>query len=261
MRIEIGGISINYECIGSGAPVLLLHGWGADIAAMMPIANEVARLGKMAVCVDFPGFGKSDLPPAAWGVREYADTTKALIDKLGIRGCDLVCHSFGGRVTIMLAAEDETLFKRLVLVDAAGIRPKRTIKYYIKTYSYKLAKRLVRIKLVNKAFRLDSKIKSAGSDEYKSLSGVMRETFVKVVNLDLTDKLDKIKNETLLIWGGKRHRNTALYGEANGEENRASRSGGYRECGAFQLCGRLSAFLLHSRYNAYGLTEVLRWRY
>lgn len=201
MRIEIGGISINYECIGSGAPVLLLHGWGADIAAMMPIANEVARLGKMAVCVDFPGFGKSDLPPAAWGVREYADTTKALIDKLGIRGCDLVCHSFGGRVTIMLAAEDETLFKRLVLVDAAGIRPKRTIKYYIKTYSYKLAKRLARIKLVNKAFRLDSKIKSAGSDEYKSLSGVMRETFVKVVNLDLTDKLDKIKNETLLIWG------------------------------------------------------------
>ncbi len=201
MHIEIGGISINYECIGSGAPVLLLHGWGADIAAMMPIANEVARLGKMAVCVDFPGFGKSDLPPAAWGVREYADTTKALIDKLGIRGCDLVCHSFGGRVTIMLAAEDETLFKRLVLVDAAGIRPKRTIKYYIKTYSYKLAKRLVRIKLVNKAFRLDSKIKSAGSDEYKSLSGVMRETFVKVVNLDLTDKLDKIKNETLLIWG------------------------------------------------------------
>lgn len=201
MRIEIGGISINYECIGSGAPVLLLHGWGADIAAMMPIANEVARLGKMAVCVDFPGFGKSDLPPAAWGVREYADTTKALIDKLGIRGCDLVCHSFGGRVTIMLAAEDETLFKRLVLVDAAGIRPKRTIKYYIKTYSYKLAKRLARIKLVNKAFRLDEKIKSAGSDEYKSLSGVMRETFVKVVNLDLTDKLDKIKNETLLIWG------------------------------------------------------------
>lgn len=201
MRIEIGGISINYECIGSGAPVLLLHGWGADIAAMMPIANEVARLGKMAVCVDFPGFGKSDLPPAAWGVREYADTTKALIDKLGIRGCDLVCHSFGGRVTIMLAAEDETLFKRLVLVDAAGIRPKRTIKYYIKTYSYKLAKRLARIKLVNKAFRLDLKIKSAGSDEYKSLSGVMRETFVKVVNLDLTDKLDKIKNETLLIWG------------------------------------------------------------
>ena len=201
MRIEIGGISINYECIGSGAPVLLLHGWGADIAAMMPIANEVARLGKMAVCVDFPGFGKRDLPPAAWGVREYADTTKALIDKLGIRGCDLVCHSFGGRVTIMLAAEDETLFKRLVLVDAAGIRPKRTIKYYIKTYSYKLAKRLARIKLVNKAFRLDAKIKSAGSDEYKSLSGVMRETFVKVVNLDLTDKLDKIKNETLLIWG------------------------------------------------------------
>lgn len=201
MRIEIGGISINYECIGSGAPVLLLHGWGADIAAMMPIANEVARLGKMAVCVDFPGFGKSDLPPAAWGVREYADTTKALIDKLGIRGCDLVCHSFGGRVTIMLAAEDETLFKRLVLVDAAGIRPKRTIKYYIKTYSYKLARRLARIKLVNKAFRLDSKIKSAGSDEYKSLSGVMRETFVKVVNLDLTDKLDKIKNETLIIWG------------------------------------------------------------
>ena len=31
----------------------------------------------------------------------------------------------------------------------------------------------------------------------------MRETFVKVVNLDLTELLDKIRNETLLIWGSE----------------------------------------------------------
>lgn len=203
LYINIDGININYERIGSGKPVLLLHGWMAGIDTMRPIAAHLVKLGREAVMLDFPGMGISEPPPAPWGVPEYAEITRKFISILGLEGCDLICHSFGGRVTIMLASAEPDLFGKLILIDAAGPRPKRSLVYYLKTYSYKLAKKAAKVSVFNRMFNLDQKIKKAGSDDYKSLSGVMRETFVKVVNLDLTELLDKIRNETLLIWGSE----------------------------------------------------------
>ncbi|MBR0026729.1 MAG: alpha/beta hydrolase [Clostridia bacterium] len=201
MKTVIDGIQLNYERRGEGSPVLLLHGWGANIAAMKPIADCVISLGYEAVSLDFPGFGESPEPPAAWGVPEYAKVTRAFIEEQGIRGCDVICHSFGGRVTILLASEDEKLFNRLVLVDAAGVRPKRGLRYYIRTYKYKLGKHLKKIKLFDRMFRLSKRQKNAGSEDYRALSDSMKGTFVRVVNLDLAPKLKEIKNETLIIWG------------------------------------------------------------
>ena len=72
MTIEINGAQLHYQRQGSGKPVLLLHGWGANIQAMAPIANCLVRLGRAAVRLDFPGFGESPEPPGPWGVPEYA---------------------------------------------------------------------------------------------------------------------------------------------------------------------------------------------
>jgi len=210
MQITINDMQITYDIRGQGDPVLLLHGWGACIDAMLPIANCIVSCGMQAITLDFPGFGKSDPPPVPWGVREYADFVKEFIRALNLPTVDVVCHSFGGRVTILLAGEDPALFRRLVLVDAAGIRPKRSLKYYIRTYTYKIGKRLGKIKFLDRLFHITEKQKKAGSEEYRALSGVMRSTFVKVVNLDLTDKLAKIPHPTLLIWGSE-DQDTPLY--------------------------------------------------
>lgn len=210
MQTQINGLTIEYEREGTGKPVLLLHGWGACIDAMRPIANHLVKIGREAVTLDFPGFGKSDAPQTPWRVSDYASLTRAFIEKMGIEGCDLVCHSFGGRVTIQLAAADKNLFGKLILVDAAGVRPRRGLKYYIKIYSYKLVKKLSRVPFLSTLFGLEKRMQKAGSSDYRSLSGAMRGTFVNVVNEDLTHLLSQIENETLLIWG-ENDQDTPLY--------------------------------------------------
>lgn len=201
MQVTIDGLKIEYEVIGTGDPVLLLHGWGANMDTMRPIAEHFTKLGKRAVMMDFPGFGKSDVPNAPIDMLKYASITRQFIELNNLRGADCICHSFGGRVAIILASEDSSLFDKLILIDAAGIKPKRRIGYYYRVYAYKLGRNLSRCVFANKLLHLDDKLKNAGSDDYKALNGSMRETFKNVVNLDLSDKLDKIQNETLLIWG------------------------------------------------------------
>lgn len=210
MFVSIGDMKIHCDVRGEGAPVLLLHGWGANIEAMLPIANCVAAMGKKAITPEFPGFGESAPPKEVWGVPEYANCIRQLIEQMELVGADVVCHSFGGRVTIWLASHEPKLFRRIVLVDAAGVRPKRGLKYYVRTYSYKLGKRLARVDWINRALKLEVKQQNAGSEEYRALNGVMRGTFVKVVNQDLTDRLQYIKNPTLLIWG-ENDQDTPLY--------------------------------------------------
>ncbi|HWQ59090.1 MAG TPA: alpha/beta hydrolase [Clostridia bacterium] len=204
MRTEIGGVHIEYERVGAGKPVLILHGWGASMEAVRPIANCLTGLGREAILLDFPGFGNSQEPPEPWGVPEYAVLTREFMRRLGIEGCDVACHSFGGRVTIYLTSEEPKIFDRLVLVDAAGIRPRRGLGYYARVLAYKLGKKLAGIGPLERAFKLTEKQRGAGSADYRALkSDVMRATFVKVVNLDLTDRLSQIENETLLVWGDR----------------------------------------------------------
>ncbi len=201
MRMTIDGTTLNYERTGIGPPVLLLHGWGASIQVMKPVARYLAGIGREAVSLDFPGFGESPPPPAAWGVPEYAALTRRFIEELNLEKPDVIAHSFGGRVTIYLAGEDPDLFGKLVLVDAAGIRPKRSLGYYVRVYRYKLGKRLAKNAFFDRAFGLSERMKTAGSADYRALSGVMRESFVRIVNLDLARRLKSIRNETLLVWG------------------------------------------------------------
>lgn len=201
MEATVGGIKINYERIGSGKPVLLLHGWGANLETMRSLADHIASINREAVLMDFPASGKSGALKAPWEIEDYADNTMEFIRQIGIEGCDVLGHSFGCRVTIVLAAGHPELFGKIIMTGAAGILPKRGIKYYFRVYCYKLVKWLSKCGLINRVFRLDEKRKNAGSEDYRQLDETMKATFVRVVNKDLTPLLDKIQNETLLIWG------------------------------------------------------------
>ena len=204
MIIEIDGAKINYEVMGKGKPVILLHGWGANIDAMAPIWMTLKEKYKIYV-LDFPGeSGKSSLPPVPWGVPEYGEMVKKFIDGLEIKKPSVIAHSFGGRVTIYLASKYKDLFDKIVLTDAAGVKPKTTMKKKLKKLMFKCGKFVIRtFTPVNK---LDDKMKKYrdkhSSPDYKALkSDVMRETFKKVISLDLSGNLKEITRPTLLMWG------------------------------------------------------------
>ncbi len=207
----IHGIRIHYEISGEGSPVLVLHGWGATLEAVQPIINAVVSLGMRAVALEFPGFGESGDPPRPFSVAEYAAVTKAFMQELALEKPDVVCHSFGGRVTIYLAGEEPSLFSRLVLIDAAGIRPRRGLRYYIRTLTYKAGKQLAKMQWFDRISHFSEKRANAGSADYRALkTDTMRATFIKVVNQDLSARLPRIANPTLIIWGSE-DTSTPLY--------------------------------------------------
>ena len=227
MEMHISGVNIHYELAGSGAKrVVLLHGWGCSTELMKPVADALSA-DMTVLSVDFPAHGKSTQPPEPWGVPEFAACLKELLIKLNFLPCSVIAHSFGGRVTIELASADEKLFDRIILTGAAGIRKQADGKASKKTTTYKKLKSLVELSRKLHIFGdlpdkwQEALIQKYGSKDYASLSPEMRKTFVKVVNYDQSDKLAKIKNSTLLVWGDKdtetplwmNGEETVLYGE------------------------------------------------
>lgn len=205
MEINVSGLKTNVQITGSGEPVLLLHGWGAQIESFAPVIFALEKYRRV-IAVDLPGFGKSEAPAVPWTVGDYMEFTLALMEALDLPKTDVLCHSFGGRVTILLAAKHPEKIGKIVFVDSAGVRPRRSAKYYAKIYSYKIAKRIAKSEKFSaflKTFGIDVKkrVKNAGSSDYKQLPDGMKKTFVNVVNEDLSPYLNKIKSPSLLIWG------------------------------------------------------------
>lgn len=204
MYIKLRNLNINYLVEGhnDGNTILLLHGWGANIETFNPIIERLSKKFKV-YALDLPGFGKSQKPPKEYTVEDYSKVVLEFINTLHLKNVTLIGHSFGGRVIIKLVGKLGYVPNKIVLVDSAGIRPKRNINYYIKVYLYKFVRKFSKYILgKEKSEELIKKYREKnGSEDYKNSDEVMREIFKKVVNEDLKKYLSNIKVPTLLMWG------------------------------------------------------------
>lgn len=201
--ITVRGVRLHYTDSQEGAhTIILMHGWGCDHTTLASVERVALQCGYRVINVDFPGFGRSQEPSEVWGVEAYTAQIEDFIKELGITNPTLLGHSFGGRVGILYASRHDDV-NALILVDAAGIKPNRTLKYYWKVYTFKAMKRLMYLFYgrKNAEKRLDARRVKAGSSDYASASPMMRRILSRVVNEDLTDRLPHIKAPTLLIWG------------------------------------------------------------
>tara|TARA_R110000868_G_scaffold306734_4_gene568166 strand:- start:35760 stop:36551 length:792 start_codon:yes stop_codon:yes gene_type:complete len=199
---------IAYEVIGEGKALVILHGWGSSRRVMMPIAKLLSHLRSCYV-LDLPGFGESNEPSEAWSIGDYADAVEAFISMLPDDHIDVLVHSFGGRIILKLLSrkKGQEIIQKVLITGGAGMKPRRSWKYYLKKYTAKTLKapfvilpQPLRDKALN-WLRKTTLWKSLGSSEYSHLSGVMRGTFVKSVTEYLEEYLPQIPHETLLLWG------------------------------------------------------------
>lgn len=190
--------------MGQGDAVFLLHGWASNKELYDSVCRTLSEKYR-TIAFDLPGMGGSDEPPEAWDVDRFADLCIRFIESFNEKKVILLGHSYGGRVIIKTAVRDSLPFEisKIILVDSAGIMPKRGLSYKLRVGTYKLSKKLFSLPPVKKLFpnAVENSRKKKGSADYAAASPVMRGCLVKAVNEDLTPLLSLVKQETLLIWG------------------------------------------------------------
>ena len=114
--VELGDREIGLRRVGSGPPLLCLHGFPQTSACWEPLA---ARLSDRFTLLmpDLPGFGGSD-PSASADARTVADTMVSLLDVLGFDRATVIGHDFGGAIAWSLGLAHRDRLDGLVVINS-----------------------------------------------------------------------------------------------------------------------------------------------
>ena len=121
--VDVDGVRVHYVEEGSnhgGAPLLILHGYNGSCDYWYPHTVPALALERRVLAPDLPGNGLSGRL-REHTLQTYADFTINLIDALGLEKVDLMGHSMGGMIGIAAATQHPERFRKLVLVDSAGL--------------------------------------------------------------------------------------------------------------------------------------------
>jgi len=194
---------MDHRVSGAGEPpILLLHGWGGSLQAMDVLSVPLTQ-HRRVMTVSLPGFGNSPEPAVPWGTWEYVAVLRRWCELQGVGQADIIGHSFGGRIAIGIAARHRDMVGKLVLIDSAGLKPRRSLTTRMKIMTARNLKRAGRI-MQGRFEKFATKWRDQlGSTDWKLASPVMRRTLVNVIEEDLSGELGTLTTSTLLIWGEK----------------------------------------------------------
>jgi len=179
--------------------LIILHGWGSSKEKWEKVKEILEKKGVKVFVPDLPGF-KEELEQV-WRLDDFVGWVENFIEKHRISVFFLLGHSFGGRVAIKFAFKHPEKLKGLILVSAAGLRPKSIWLSLIASISsfFKIFSFLPGYETLRKIFYKFILRKT----DYFKLKGKMKETFKEIIKEDLTPYLSQIKVPTLILWGEK----------------------------------------------------------
>lgn len=180
--------------------IVLLHGWGANAAKLMPLKDELVRSGWKVLLPKLPGFDAPD-PDRPWSLGDYSSFIRSKTktewgsDKYYIFG-----HSFGGRIAIKSAVQNNDKLLGIILCATGGISRGTLLK---RIFFIILSKLGMILYIFPPSVRIAKKIlyKFVGEKDYEKSNRVMKKTMQKVINEDLKPLLSDIKLDTLILWG------------------------------------------------------------
>ncbi|MBV8960821.1 MAG: alpha/beta hydrolase [Actinobacteria bacterium] len=180
---------------GPGVPrVVALHGWARTHADFTGVLGGLdADTG--AIAVDLPGFGATPPPPEVWGGRQYAEAIVPLLADLPEPPV-LLCHSFGGRVGVHLAAGWPDHVRALVLTGVPLLRLGGGRKPALR---YRVGRALHRRGILGDE-AMERLRQRYGSTDYKRAQGIMRAVHVVAVNETYEDQLAATRCPVELVW-------------------------------------------------------------
>lgn len=151
---------------------------------------------------DLKGFGNNKDMPYPYALIDYVNEVKDYIKINSIVSPSVIAHSFGGRVILkaLLDGDGASLFNKIVLVDSAGLKPKKTIKKHLKKITFNVLKHFINRERLGRFY----------SSDYLALDDMMKQSFIKVISENFDKRLSEIKNPTLIVYG-ENDKETPLY--------------------------------------------------
>ncbi len=115
------GVHRQWFGVRSGTPVVLLHGFGAELSTWCRVWPLLEAQHRM-LAIDLPGHGRSEVPAQA-RLEALVDAVQSVLDEEGVSRLHLVGHSLGGAVALALAEAGTVELRSLVLLAPAGLGP------------------------------------------------------------------------------------------------------------------------------------------
>lgn len=202
MYLTLDNITIYYEKYGNKQKtILILPGWGNTRESFHHIINYFKEDYSIYI-LDYPALGQSPIPSKTLTIYDYAELIIKFINHNNIKNPIIIAHSFGGRITALLTGYYKIQIEKIILIDIAGIKLKKTVKRFVKEKTYKLLRHLIKLLPRKRQKKLRQQLLNKfGSKDYNALPISMKETFKNIVNEDLTKYFQFIDSETLIIWG------------------------------------------------------------
>jgi pimeloyl-ACP methyl ester carboxylesterase len=211
----IRGVQVRYVRRGTGAPVVLIHGFASSLYTWKDVLPALAEAHDV-VALDLPAHGGSQIPATLAGSL-YPEVVLGLLDTLALPRAALVGNSLGGAVAVSVAAHHPERVDRLVLIDSAGFNfAPRDRPALLRLAGWRpggaLLERLpVRRRMValglRQVFHDDTQVQPAKVDEYvtpllrpgalRALGGLLAGSDA----LGFPGIVEAVRAPTLVVWG------------------------------------------------------------
>ena len=190
--VEAGGVRVRYMDEGTqhvGTPMLIVHGYNGSCDYWYPHTIPVLAQERHVIAPDLPGNGLSGKLPEH-NLSSYADFIIAFLDTLGIAQVDLVGHSMGGMIGIAAIARHPERFRKLVLIDSAGL-PELVKRPWLAPIKMLGDSSLRQVRYYPTFIKIGMRARTP------------REGLKMVRTESIAHLLDKITQPTLILWGSR----------------------------------------------------------
>lgn len=203
--VEVLGQHIRYVEAGQGPALIFVHGLGSSAASWSFDIGPASQ--KFHVyALDQIGFGHSDKPLIEYRIETFVEFLQGFMQALNIPKAALVGNSLGGWIAVEFTAQHPEMVNKLVLVDAAGLRPdgSRSPSVDLNPSSLVGMRSVLEAVFYNQQIISDGLVRQVFEEHLKNGDGYTTErVLANIFRGDQyeDEKLTSIHTPTLAVWG------------------------------------------------------------
>ena len=241
--VTVNGCKVEVMRGGKGSPVMFLHGAGGG-GIWLPFMDKLAERHEVIV-PSHPGYDNSDTPEWLDNVGDVAFFYLDFLAKLGLKGIDLVGNSMGGWIAAEIAVRDQSRFKTLTLISAAGIHVNGVAKgdLFLWTPEQRVRALFHDQKLADQMLAVPPTPEMIDTQLKNSFTTAKLAWSPRFYDRDLHKWLHRITVPTLIVWGANDKIFPAPYAKAYGELIPGSRVEVIPNCGHVPPVEKMDVFL------------------